>query len=166
GSPDGIPALSTLVVDPDQTVRWKAAEALGAVGGDAAVAPLVGALGDGDEDVCDVATSSLVAIGGPAVEPLIDALRMKERWFCAVAALGEIGDVAAPALRSALSRKNRWVRIGAAMILAEEGDRQGTDALIAALSDADPDVRDAAREILEVGLKKGSEGGKNQNSPV
>jgi HEAT repeat protein len=164
GSPECIPPLSVLVADPDPGVRWKAAEALGAVGGEAAVIPLVGALEDRDEEVCEVATASLAAIGEPALGPLIDALKTKERWFGAVATLREMGAVAVPALRSALSRKNRWVRIGAAMVLAEEGDRQGTDSLIAALSDPDPDVREAAREILGVGLKKGSEGGKNHNS--
>jgi HEAT repeat protein len=164
--PDGISTLSALVADPDAGVRWKAAEALGAVGGEAAVGPLVHALDDGDEEVCAAATAALTAIGEPAVSPLINALQTKERWFSAVSALRAMGEVAVPALRSALSWKNRWVRVGAAMILAEEGDRQGTDALIAALSDADPDVRDAAREILEVGLKKGSEGGKNQNFSV
>jgi HEAT repeat protein len=165
-SPDGIPTLSTLVADADPDVRWKAAEALGAVGGETAVGPLVLALDDRDAEVCGAATAALTAIGDPAVSPLIDALQAKEHWFCAVSALREMGDVAVPALRSALSRKNRWVRVGAAMVLAEEGDRQGTDALIAALSDPDPDVRDAAREILGVGLKKGSEGVKNHNPPV
>lgn len=164
GSPDGIPPLSVLVADPDPGVRWKAAEALGAVGGAASVIPLVGALGDGDEEVRGAASAALITIGEAAVAPLIDALQTKELWFGAVATLREMGTVAAPALQSALSRKNRWVQMGAAMVLAEEGDRQGTDALIAALSDPDPDVREAAREILGVGLKKGSEGGKNHNS--
>ncbi|WP_067046912.1 HEAT repeat domain-containing protein [Methanofollis ethanolicus] len=166
GSPDSIPALSPLVSDTDPAVRWKAVEALGAIGGEAAVGPLVMALDDRDEEVCGVATAALTAIGEPAVTSLIDALRTKGRWFRAVSALREMGTAAAPALSSALSRKNRWVRIGAAMVLAEEGDRQGTDALVAALSDADPDVREAAREILEVGLKKGSGSFKVHNSPI
>lgn len=160
-SPESIETLSTLLADPDRSVRWKAAEALGVLGGASVVGPLVAALGDGDEAVRGEAAAALVAIGDPAISPLVEALRTKERWFCAVEALRRMGDAAVPALRSALSRKNRWVRIGAAMILAEEGDRQGTDLLVAALSDPDPDVREAAREVLDARLSRGSESNKN-----
>lgn len=155
-SPESIQILSPLLADSDRAVRWKAAEALGVLGDAAAVGPLVAALGDGDEAVRGAVTAALIAIGEPAVSPLIEALRKKERWFCAVEALRGMGDAAVPALRSALSRKNRWVRIGAAMILAEEGYEQGTDLLVAALSDPDPDVREAAREILDARLGNGS----------
>jgi len=150
----GVPALSRLLADPDAGVRWKAAEALGAVGGDEAVAPLVAALGDADEEVRGQVAAALAARGEPAVGALIDALGQHDYWFGAVEALRRMQEKAEPALLAALERKNRWVRIGAAMILGERGDERGVNALLAALSDSDPDVVEAAREILSVGLKK------------
>lgn len=150
----GVPVLVRLLSDPDASVRWKAAEALGAVGGDEAVAPLVDALGDPDGEVRGQVAAALAARCETAVSALIDALGRRERWFGAVDALRGMQETAVPALAAALERKNPWVRVGAAMILGERGDERGVSALLAALSDSDPDVVEAAREILSVGLKK------------
>ncbi|WP_165394723.1 HEAT repeat domain-containing protein [Methanofollis fontis] len=154
GLEEGVPPLSRLLRDGDTGVRWKAAEALGEIGGLAAVPPLITALGDDEGEVREAAASALAGIGAPAAGPLVDALRVRERWFGAVDALRGMGDAARPALLAALERRNRWVRIGAAMILGEAGDERGVDALVAALEDDDAEVRAAAREILTVGLKK------------
>jgi HEAT repeat protein len=150
----GVPVLARLLSDPDAGVRWKAAEALGALGGDEAVPPLVAALSDTDEEVRGQAAAALAARGDQVAGILIDALERREYWFGAVEALRGMQEKAVPALLAAMERKNRWVRIGAAMILGERGDERGVDALLAALSDSDPDVVEAAREILSVGLKK------------
>jgi len=154
GSEAGVSMLAPLLSDPDTGVRWKAVEALGAIGGEGVVPHLVTALGDADEEVRSQAAAALAAQGAPAVGALIDALGRRECWFGAVEALRGMQEGTNPALLAALERKNRWARIGAAMILGERGDQRGVDALLAALSDGDPDVVDAAREILTVSLKK------------
>jgi HEAT repeat protein len=81
------------------------------------------------------ARESLVAIDGPAIEPLSEALRQagaRVRWEAAKA-LGEIGDArAAPALVEALEDDNAGVRWAAADSLIAIG-RKGLGPLLEAL---------------------------------
>lgn len=153
-SPECVPALRALRVDPDPQVRWKTAEALGAIGNEEAVATLVVLLADPDPRVRTGTVDALVGIGPKAAAEVIEGLKMRERWFGAVDTLREMKMSAGPALHAALTRKNPWVRIGVAMVLAEEGDEAGTAALFAALDDPNPDVRDAARQTLSAGLRR------------
>jgi HEAT repeat protein len=117
------------LTDSDATVRRKAAEALGRVQGadaDAAVAPLVGALGDPDSAVRRAATDALGSLGRPAVEPLIAAFKSKDDAIRrqAAIALGQVGArhgsvaaAASPVLRAALKEDNPGVRLAAALAL-------------------------------------------------
>ena len=124
GDEQDLASLVEALADPDPEVRAGAAAALGALGDSAAVVPLAGALEDGDPTVVETAAAALgtladpaaveplvrystqnaegakaalVAIGEPAVEPLVEALQLKSdvRRRVAAEALGEIGDARA-----------------------------------------------------------------------
>ena len=78
-------------------LRRRAASALGEIGNEKAVDPLIAALHDTDSYVRGRATSALCKIGEKAVGPLIAALHDEDpnvRWR-AVCALGTIGNVKA-----------------------------------------------------------------------
>ncbi|MBP2146690.1 HEAT repeat protein [Methanofollis sp. W23] len=161
-SPACVPALCSLLADPDPQVRWKAAEGLGAIGNEEAVFALIPLLADPDPGVKAGAVDALAGTGSEAAGMVVEGLKMRDRWFGAVDTLREMGAAARPALHAALDWENPWVRIGAAMVLAEEGDEAGTAALFAALDDPDPDVRDAARQTLSAGLRRENEGGSDR----
>jgi HEAT repeat protein len=74
-------------------VRGAAVGALGQLGDDRAVEPLIGALHDKNADVRGAAMEALTAIGVSAVEPLIGALRDEDRFVRDAAAqtLGQLG---------------------------------------------------------------------------
>lgn len=79
----------------DSVVRFYAAEALGEIGDESAVEPLIAALLDEDEHVRWRAAGSLGLLGDErAVEPLIAALQDEDAFVRKVAAgsLGDIGD--------------------------------------------------------------------------
>lgn len=90
------------------------------------VAVLVGALGDPTHPLHQRAVGDLVALGDPAVQPLIDALHTNQPWltaYRAAEALGQIGDGrAAGPLVEALNHPNSNVRWGAVRALATVGD--------------------------------------------
>jgi len=75
---DAVPELITALSDQEERVRWRASAALRAIGPDAqAAAPaLIGALAhDSDSREAKMARSALVAIGSPAIEPLVRTLK-------------------------------------------------------------------------------------------
>ncbi len=81
----------------NRILRRKAASALGEIGNEKAVDPLIAALHDKDFYVRGRATSALCKIGEKAVDPLIAALHDEDsdvRWR-AVCALASIGNVEA-----------------------------------------------------------------------
>jgi HEAT repeat protein len=90
--------------DPKELVRWEAAKALGQIdvawgkhADQATISTLVSDLGNEDGLVRVRARLSLVAIGGQAVGPLVEALASKKQWMRweAAKALGQIGSPAA-----------------------------------------------------------------------
>lgn len=150
----GFEALISALADADALVRESAAGALGKIGDERAVGPLIGALSDADEKgrVRRDAAQALGRIGDErAVEPLIGALsdaggyvRRRAAW-----ALGEIGDArAVEPLIGALSDAEEAVRYRAALALGRIRDERAVGPLIGALSDADWDVRWHAVEAL------------------
>jgi len=130
----------------------------------------------GDYYMRDEAFEALIALGGRAVLPLIDALdddRGDVRQLAALA-LGRIGDVrATPPLMLALRTGDAKGRAGAAFALGEMGDPGAVPLLIAALKDESDPIRSAAisalgklRPIEAVVPLIATWSGANQNSDI
>jgi HEAT repeat protein len=123
GAPSVGPLIGALE-HPDGDVRWKAAIALGEIGDQRAIEPLIRQLSDTDRFVKSRVAHALGMIGAPAVHPLIKTLREGDgnlRWGAAIA-LGRIKDpLAVEPLIRALADKYENVRAEAAASLAEIG---------------------------------------------
>lgn len=70
-----LPVVLDLMKNSNYEIRNAAAAVLGKIGGKEATQVLVSALYDENAEVCFYASNSLVEIGRPAVQPLIEALR-------------------------------------------------------------------------------------------
>lgn len=132
-----IPALVRHLGNADPSVRWQAADALGACG-ERAVPPLILALMSRSVPVRLGAAGSLGAIRdsratGPLTELAGHDASPEVRW-AAVLALGEIGSPdPVPFLVSLLGDPDRYVRYGAATALGRLGWEPENDAGAAAL---------------------------------
>jgi HEAT repeat protein len=147
--------LATALRDPQAEVREVAAQALGAIGSDAAgaVPGLVLTLQDRSALVRWSAAEALGKIGAPAgVKPLVAALKDRERVlsYQAALALGRIGKPAVPELRAALAHKSPLVRRHAALALGKVGPgaAPAIAPLVAALNDDDQVVRYESSQAL------------------
>jgi HEAT repeat protein len=154
------------VIDPLLTIlssdnlRFAAAagRALGQLGVDRAVQPLIAMLQQHRNDDAVVALGLLRA--SEAVEPLVDALKKSKRYgkpaFAPLAAaLARIGDRRAiEPLAQLLDRPN--VALAAALALSRLGDDRGLTIILAAVESPDPDW-DAARRLAELGDQRGVE---------
>ena len=139
-----IASLSRLLEHKDPQIQYEAAEALGNLGDEKAIGPLITALKrDEFSGVRWKAAEALSKIGNPAVEPLIATLQFPDddvRWKAAIA-LGEIGNPdAVEPLIQLLSDDDRFVRSRAAHALSMIGDPSVVP-LIHALQKGDPGVR-------------------------
>jgi HEAT repeat protein len=128
----------------DPTVQYDAAEALGDVGDERAVEPLLTALkNDETGGVRWKAAEALSKLGTYSVAGLIGALQHDDddvRWKAAIA-LGEIGDPQSiPSLIGVLCDKDRFVRSRAAYALSMIGE-PAVDPLICALREGDGNLR-------------------------
>jgi HEAT repeat protein len=128
----------------DPTVQYDAAEALGDIGDNRAVEPLLAALkNDETGGVRWKAAEALSKLGTPAVAGLIGALQHDDddvRWKAAIA-LGEIGDPhAITPLINVMSDNDRFVRSRAAYALSMIGE-PAVDPLIHALREGDGNLR-------------------------
>ena len=146
-----IVALSRLLEHKDPQLQYEAAEALGNLGDEKAIGPLITALKrDEFSGVRWKAAEALSKIGNPAVEPLIATLQYPDddvRWKAAIA-LGEIGNPdAIEPLIQLLSDDDRFVRSRAAHALSMIGDA-AIGPLIHALKKDDPGVRWGAAMAL------------------
>ncbi len=117
---DSVPSLVAVLKNPDPDIRWKAAVALGEIGDHRGISPLVELLGDSDRFVRSRAAYALVHIGPPAVPSLTDALDHPDASF----------------------------RLGVVGALGKIGDPQAISALVDALGDRSPDVRQEAISAL------------------
>ncbi len=150
-----IPALIRLLDNPDPSVRWHAADALGTCG-EKAVPLLLAALQSRSVPVRLGAIEALAAIRNfQAAGPLMDLIgcdaSLEVRW-AAVLALGEIGVTdAIPFLVPLLRDPNRYLRYGAATALARLGwqpaDEADTAYFLIARQDWEP-VRRLGRAAL------------------
>lgn len=119
----------------------------------------------GVDEVRDAAEQALKAIGAPAVEPLIGALRsdsarrlapdeIASGWdgesigFRAASALQAIGAPGVEALIAVLHDKNPLVRRSAVYALSRPGNVRAVEPLIGVLGDEDGDVRYGAVSAL------------------
>ena len=128
----------------DPKVQYDAAEALGDLGDDRAVGPLVTALKNVEfSGVRWKAAEALSKIGAPAFDALVGALRHSDddvRWKAAIA-LGEIGDPRAiDPLINLLCDEDRFVKSRAAYALGLIGE-PAVEPLICALREGDGNLR-------------------------
>lgn len=151
----GTPAVNAVirVLDSNSHARDEAAEVLKQIG-KSAVDPLIKVLGNGySDDSREVAAETLGNIGDArAVEPLIKALGDKRGQVCRAAAeaLVKIGK---PAIESLVKTCAKGSSRGdsyypALWILSRIKDPQGIDALIKALDDENPNIRQMVAEAL------------------
>ena len=122
--PRVVESLIRLLKDPYWYVRGKAAEALGEVGNERGIAPLIEALDSGEDWSLFVrrnAASALVKIGRPALK----------------------------ALEKALEDRNSDVRSAVAWILGEIGEKESLELLRRKIADADSRVSFYVAEALE-----------------
>ena len=139
-------ALLVAFKDGDQDDRKTAASALGRIGDARAVETFVIALGD--RSARKYASDALVAIGGPAVKPLIGGLKDRGVRKYASEALIWIGSPAVKPLTEALKGGDKDLRECIARVLGQVGDPRARKVLRAARSDPDQTVRKVAREGL------------------
>ncbi len=136
----------------DAKIRGEAAWALGKMGEERAVDPLIKALQDNNRNVREWAVLALVKIGRPSIEPLTAAMKSKNdsvKWQAA-AVLGLINDSkATEALSYALQSNNSTVRYWAAAALGQVRDNTTQDALVSALADENKTVRNEAGWALK-----------------
>ncbi|MBT0160987.1 HEAT repeat domain-containing protein [Candidatus Bathyarchaeota archaeon A05DMB-2] len=112
------------------SVREKAAQALGKIGGDQVVMPLIDALiMDNDEKVHHAAAGALGQIGAPAVEPLIAALKDPVVGQRVIEALRQIGAPAIEPLITALRDKDHIMQQSVAEALKQIGGPEAMQAL-------------------------------------
>jgi len=146
-----VPALIKELWNPESEVRRRAALALGQIGDESAVEPLIDVLDAAEDNL--VRWAAAVALGdladSTAIPSLISVLG-NEGWHAGAAseALVKIGKPAVLPLLNKLSDADYRVRRYAARALSELPDRRASKLLIAALDDEDTWVRFSAAEGL------------------
>ena len=125
---------------------------MGACGNAHAIEPLIKALGDGNENVREVAVEALGELGDlRAIEPLINVLGDRNTRVITAAeqALGKICDVrAVESLIKALGDRNFNKQIAASKLLSKLGDVRAVKPLIKTLGEGEGYVRKAAAKSL------------------
>ena len=105
-----------------------------------------------------VTSTPTLSVEQRKISSLIDDLRSFFRRDSAIESLVEIGEPAVEPLIQALKDEDSFVREGAAEALGKIGDKRAVEPLINALKDEDRDVREAAAEALgEIGDKRAVE---------
>lgn len=138
---DAIVPISGVLANADLGRRYVAAWALGEIGGERSVAPLIDALNDENSEVRRYATRALIKLNKIAVLPLIEYLSVAEGEGAASAirALGDIADKRA--LDVLLKLTGGGQRAEAYLALGKLRDSRAESALIAGLEDADVQTR-------------------------
>jgi HEAT repeat protein len=157
---DAIPDLIVLLVDPDETVRGRAAEALGQIGAchPATVPALVGLLEDSSPAIRTAAARALGALGttaAAAVPTLVLLLQDRDEGVRgsaadAVSRMGVLPESATVTLTEGLASDDNMVRARTAEALGAIGEAavDSAPALVEALSDDNDRVRAKAVEAL------------------
>ena len=119
---DAVPLLIKLLnKDQPKEIRLSLIEALGKIGEDSSVDPLVGVLRDKDPEIRIAVVEALGKIKDTkAVQPLIEVLEDKDIQLFVIWSLGNIGDKSAvPVLMKILDSEDKYVRYNAAQALKE-----------------------------------------------
>ncbi len=140
GDRSAMHALVFALDDPSIWVRRACVVALGQIGDEQAVAPLMERLlappdNDWPEEVRDAIARALGAIGGIAIQMLLDALEHADPWISGAAAraLGHIGDPQAILpLTRLVKGEQQWVRSAATHALAQIADARAVRAALTA----------------------------------
>ncbi|WP_434684377.1 HEAT repeat domain-containing protein [Pseudanabaena minima] len=156
---------TVIVQYPNYHLREIVADALGNIGSDKAVAPLIQTLNDAiqdlndsryasqAEDVCISSEKALGKIGShQAVDTLIQAIKHPNRFVSrhATKALGKIGSKRAvePLIQALENPYSYYQELEAAEALGNIGSDKAVEPLIQALNHSDYDVRSNAAEAL------------------
>ena len=149
---EAVQPISEVLADKSLKRRYIAAWALGEIGNNNGIDPLLKALGDTDISVRQYATRSLIKFNRRAVEPLIAFLDSAEPLAAAgaIRALGDIGDKRA--LDALLLQVEGQNRKDAFLALGKLRDPRAESALLLGLDDTDWQVRmNAAMALGTVG---------------
>jgi HEAT repeat protein len=150
----GTPALEPLVgalKDPEAVQRQFAAALLGDLKDPRAILPLIASFQDVDPQVRLRAFQATIAIGEPAFDPLLAALKDANASTrqLSVAALAQLGDArAVDPLIAELRDTEEFVRTTSAMGLGVLKDATAVPPLIACLKDPDAQLRQSASTSL------------------
>jgi HEAT repeat protein len=138
--------------DPDDEIRTIATKGLREFSPARVIGPLIKAFGDANIDVRNHAAWIILKFGRDAVSPLIAALRDKDKFVRARAALalGGLGDARAvsPLITALQEDTNTDVRQNAAEALGRLGNARAVTPLLTALEDRNIAVRGKAADAL------------------
>jgi HEAT repeat protein len=144
--------IKALNYKSDINIPVNAARALGEIGDEQAIEPLIKALdakGYGSNTLANAAAASLGKIGQAAVVPLMEEFKNeKYNWIPIKNALVFIGGPSVEPLTGLLNDSDSELRRRAVLALGEIGDTRATDPLISALNDTDENVRDQTFRAL------------------
>ncbi len=145
-------ALSSLLSDPNKTVRLTALGGLAEFDVPIDVKPITKLLHDPDLTVQSKAIETIIQINDPgSVHLLIEVLQDESEYVrrAAVEVLNEIGDASSiKDLLGALRDQDWWVRVRAADALGTIGGAKVVEAMLALIKDEDEFIRRCAIEIL------------------
>ena len=143
----GEPAVEPLIqflVSARGQAQMAAADALGEIGDQRAVEPLIALLERGSDN----AATALAEIGDPrAIQHVVNAMREGGDWACN--AVAGFGAAAIPALIDALKSSDSEQRRHAALALGQIGSPEATQPLLEGLNDKDNTVRVEAIQSLD-----------------
>lgn len=153
GRRDAVPRLIDLLADPHPEIRLVAVRALGRIGDDAAVVPLLAMLAGRFGAPSHLVTHALIQIG-PAAETALVAALVDPVPLVRVTALDALGQLAAPGAARAIAQVLATdpaleVRVAAAGTLGRVGGRAALEPLVAAVcADQPATLREAAARAL------------------
>ena len=148
------PMIDTALNDPNPYVKDRAIWALGAIGDQRAVEPLVSILKDDDVSIRQRAVEALAKIGGPETFEILTRLVLHDespiiRHFALDELLSEKNSQLVSLLASELGNESSKIRENAALALAATKEPEAIDALATlATQDRDPAIRRLAASSL------------------